>query len=252
MTNNNHLISIVGAGPGDPELLTVRALRRMEQADIILYDALHGTDILELAGPHTQKIYSGKHYRDGQVQSERQDEIHRKLKQFAEEGKRVVRLKAGDPFIFGRGAEELEFCLRENLNVEVVPGITAGLAAATCFHIPVTLRSVNRMALFYTGHKRSGDFEDIEIVASVLKTNAPVIVYMGLKNLVYLAERLIEHGLAPDIPLQIISRVGHHDQQLFTSSLGEIDTYLKKVDPPMPSVIIIGTHAHQVNASSRV
>lgn len=243
---NNHLISIVGAGPGDPELLTVRALRRMEQADVILYDALHGTDILELAGPRPQKIYAGKHYEDGQLQTERQDEIHRQLKQFALEGKRVVRLKAGDPFIFGRGAEELAFCFREKLNVEVVPGITAGLAAATCFHIPVTLRNVNSMALFYTGHKRAGGFEDIEVVASVLKTNAPVMVYMGLQNLVLLSNELMARGLATDVALQIISRVGHPDQQLFTSTLGGIETYLARVNPPMPAVIIIGTRVQQV------
>jgi uroporphyrin-III C-methyltransferase len=249
MTNNEgaaHLISIVGAGPGDPELLTVRALRRMEQANVILYDALHGTGILELAGPQSQKIYAGKHYEDGQLQTERQIEIHRQLKQFASEGKRVVRLKAGDPFIFGRGAEELAFCFQEKLNVEVVPGITAGLAAATCFHIPVTLRNVNSMALFYTGHKRAGGFEDIEVVASVLKTNAPVMVYMGLKNLVFLSNELMSHGLDAGVTMQIISRVGHPEQQLFTSTLGEIETYLTHVDPPMPAVIIIGKNAQQV------
>ena len=245
----SHLISIVGAGPGDPELLTIRALRRLEQADVILYDALLGTEILELAGSQAEKIYSGKHYRDGQLQTERQEEIHRQLKQFAGEGKRVVRLKAGDPFIFGRGAEELAFCFQEKLNVEVVPGITAGLAAATCFHIPVTLRGVNSMALFYTGHKRNDGFEDIEVVASVLKTNAAVMVYMGLKNLVLLSDELINHGLSPKTTLQIVSRVGHADQQLFSSTLGGIEADLSRIDPPMPAVIIIGNHVQKVGAS---
>ncbi len=245
------MISIVGAGPGDPELLTVRALKRIEQADVILYDALHGTEILELAKDDAELIYSGKHYQDGQQQTERQDMIHQQLKEFVSEGKNVVRLKAGDPFIFGRGAEELAFCLEENLNVEVVPGITAGLAAATCFHIPVTLRNVNSMALFYTGHKREGGFEDIDVVASVLKTNAPVIVYMGLKNLLILSKELIKLGINAGIPLQIISKVGHHDQQLFTSTIGGIESYLQEVDPPMPSVIIIGTHANKVEGISR-
>lgn len=244
--NNNHLISIVGAGPGDPELLTVRALRRLEQADVILYDALHGDEILKAARPEAERVYAGKKYKDGQQQTERQDKIHSQLKKFADEGKRVVRLKAGDPFIFGRGAEELEFCLQNNLNVEVVPGITAGLAGATCFHIPVTLRGVNSMALFYTGHKRNGGFEDIEVVAAVLKTNAPVVIYMGLKNLVFLSNELMSRGLPGEMPIQIISRVGHPDQKLFTSSLGDIEQYLQKVDPPMPSVIVIGSHVDQV------
>ncbi|MGQ8337875.1 uroporphyrinogen-III C-methyltransferase [Sunxiuqinia sp. A32] len=243
-----HLISIVGAGPGDPDLLTVKALRCIQQADVILYDALHGEEILELAGEHTEKIYAGKHYQDGQHQTERQDNIHTQLKKFANEGKQVVRLKAGDPFIFGRGAEELAFCMEEGLNVEVIPGITSGLAAATCFHIPVTLRSVNSMALFYTGHKRNGGFEDIEVVASVLKTKAPVMVYMGLKNLVFLSKELIGRDVPADIPIQIVSRVGHPDQQLFTTSLIEIERFLQTVDPPMPSVIIMGTHTHVIQA----
>ncbi len=244
--NNDHLISIVGAGPGDPELLTVRALRRIEQAEVILYDALHGDEILELASASCLKIYAGKHYQDGQHQTERQDNIHRKLKEFARQGKRVVRLKAGDPFIFGRGAEELEFCLAESLNVEVVPGITAGLAAATCFHIPVTLRGRNSMALFYTGHKRNGGFDDVEVVASVLKTNAPVMIYMGLKNLEYLSDELQKLEVEPDIPLQIVSRVGHPDQQIFTTTLGDVARFLTTVDPPMPSMIILGEHARQL------
>jgi uroporphyrin-III C-methyltransferase len=241
-------ISIVGAGPGDPDLLTVKALRRIEQADVILYDALHGTEILDLAKDETDLIYAGKHYKDGQCQTQRQDENHQKLKQFALEGKKVVRLKAGDPFIFGRGAEELAFCLQEGLDVEVVTGITAGLAAANNLHIPVTLRGVNSMALFYTGHKRNGRFNDIESVASVLKTNAPVIIYMGLKNLVQLSNELVEFGVDKSTSLQIASKVGHSDQELFTSSLGEIESYLKTVDLPMPSVIIVGKYVEKVKA----
>lgn len=247
-----HLISIVGAGPGDPELLTVRALRRLEQADVILYDALHGTDILDLATPHGRKIYAGKHYQDGQHQTERQDRIHEQLKQFAHEGKRVVRLKAGDPFIFGRGAEELAFCFRENLTVEVVPGITAGLAAASCFHIPVTLRNANSMAMFYTGHKRNGGFENMDEVATVLRANAPVMVYMGLKNLILLGKELMQRKVPTDTPLQIVSRVGHPDQQLFSTQLDEVEEFLSKHDPPMPAVIILGTKAHQIKADTFV
>ncbi|MGQ7869449.1 uroporphyrinogen-III C-methyltransferase [Sunxiuqinia sp. sy24] len=250
LSSEDHLISIVGAGPGDPELLTIRALRRMEQADVILYDALHGTDILELASPFALRIYAGKHYQDGQHQTERQGNIHRQLKQFAAEGKRVVRLKAGDPFIFGRGAEELAFCFQEKLNVEVVPGITAGLAAASGFHIPVTLRNVNSMALFYTGHKRNGGFENMDEVAAVIKAKAPVMVYMGLKNLALLASELRSREVSGDVPLQIVSRVGHPDQQLFTSSLAQIESDLNRIDPPMPSVILIGSHAHQVTGNT--
>jgi len=244
----DHLISIVGAGPGDPDLLTVKALRRIQQADIILYDALHGDAVLKLAPAGALLIYAGKHYMDGQHQTERQDRIHEQLKQYALEGKKVVRLKAGDPFIFGRGAEELEFCLNEQLNVEVVPGITAGLAAATSFHVPVTLRGVNSMALFYTGHKRDGGFDDIDSVASVLKANAPVMVYMGLKNLELLTTELIRRAVPEDVPLQIASRVGHPDQQIFSTTLADLGDFLKHNDPPMPAVILIGASARPIKS----
>lgn len=244
--NRNHLISIVGAGPGDPELLTLKALRRIEQADVILYDALHGDEILKLASAGTELIYAGKHYQDGQHQAERQERIHEQLKQFALEGKRVVRLKAGDPFIFGRGAEELEFCLAEQLQVEVVPGITAGLAAASVFHIPVTLRGVNSMALFYTGHKRDGGFDDIDTVASVLQTNAPVLIYMGLKNLCLLSTELIGRGVSPGLPVQIVSRVGHADQKCWSTRLDDLCHFLKNNTPAMPAVILAGSHTMPV------
>jgi len=245
--NLNHLISIVGAGPGDPELLTIRALHRIEQADVILYDALHGDEILKLASEKVLKIYAGKHYQDGQHQTERQDRINSQLKQFADKGKRVVRLKAGDPFIFGRGAEELEFCLSGGLNVEVVPGITAGLAAAAGFHIPVTLRGINSMALFYTGHKRGDGFADIAVVSSVLKTGAPVMIYMGLKNLTLLTDELIKLGVPEDLPLQIISRAGHPDQTICTSSLKCTAAFLAGAEPPMPAVILMGKCARQLS-----
>jgi len=247
MSFPSHLISIVGAGPGDPELLTVKALRRIEQADMILYDALHGEEILELAGPHALKIYSGKCYQDGQYQPERQSRINSQLREYALEGKQVVRLKAGDPFIFGRGAEELEFCLSEKLNLEGIPGITAGLAAATCFHVPLTLRGINSMALFYTGHKRNDGFDDIQVVASVLKTNAPVMVYMGLKNLSALSSELIKNNVPGDVPVQIVCRAGHADQQIYSSVLSDIGAFLTHTDPPMPAIIIIGTHAKPYN-----
>ena len=248
--NQNHLISIAGAGPGDPELLTVKALRRLEQADVVLYDALHGNEILDLAPVNALKLYAGKHYQDGQHQTERQDKINSLLKQFACEGKKVVRLKAGDPFIFGRGAEELEFCLAEGLRVEVIPGITSGLAAAEVCRIPVTRRGMNSMALFYTGHKRNGGFDGLPEVAAVLKTNAPVIVYMGLKNLGIMAAELIFRGVDASLPVQIISRACHHDQQVYSTVLGECEAFLSRNDPPMPAVILVGRYAERLSGKS--
>ncbi len=242
----SHLISITGAGPGDPDLLTVKALRRIRQADVILYDALHGEEILNLASAGSLKIYAGKHYQDGQYQSQRQEIINSQLKQYALQGKQVVRLKAGDPFIFGRGAEELEFCLAEQLNVEVIPGISAGPAAAAGFHIPLTIREKNSMALLYTGHKRNDGFDHLETVASVLKTGAPVMIYMGLKNLVPLCLELLNQDIPGTLPVQIVSCVGHPNRQIFSTTLDSVPADPSCSSLPMPAVILMGTHTTPV------
>lgn len=241
--NKTHRISITGAGPGDPELLTVKALRRIEQADVILYDALLGDSILTLASEKTELVYVGKLYKDGQCQTERQNTINQKLKDYALQGKQVVRLKTGDPFIFGRGAEELEFCLKENLQVEVIPGISSAFAAASVFQIPLTVRKQNSMTLLYTGRLIDGSFKDSSIVAEVLKTNAPVLVYMGLTNMASLAKELIAQGVDQQTPVQIGSCVGIAGEQLFSCKLDTIESFLNEIHVPMPSIIIIGTLA---------
>lgn len=246
-TKRTGSISIVGAGPGDPDLLTIKALKRLQNADVVLYDALLGEKILQLAKTEAEMIYVGKLYKDGQDQTGRQQMINEQMKKLASEGKKVVRLKAGDPMIFGRGAEEIEFCVSENLNFEVVPGITAGLAAASNFHIPITLRDKNSMALFYTGHKKDGSFKDIEAVVSVLKTKAPVMIYMALKNLVLLANELINQKIPPSTILQIACKVGQPGQQLFTITLGDTEAFLKQTAPPMPALVILGAYCSRID-----
>lgn len=241
-----HLISIVGGGPGDPELLTVKATKRLQTADVVLYDALLGEEILALAPPDCEKIYVGKLYRDGQNQEERQNEIHRRFAFYAEQGKKVVRLKAGDPMIFGRGAEEVRFCLENGLNYEVIPGITAALAGAARFNVAITEREKAGMALFYTAHRVNGKFSDIEALAEVLKTGSPAMVYMGLNNLSELAGTLLEKGIVASTPVRILSAISQEKEKQYETVLGEVDVFLAENKPESPAVIIIGQHVNSI------
>lgn len=241
-----HLISIVGAGPGDPELLTMKALSRLKNADIILYDALLGEEILCLCKQESEKIYVGKLYKDGQNQEERQNEIHNTFLKFAKENKRVVRLKAGDPMIFGRGAEEIRFCKENQLNYEVIPGITAGIAAASIFEIPLTERGKNGMALFYTGHRIDGGFTDLNTVVQVLKSGSPVVIYMGLNNLVEFSKSIIDAEVDPTTPVLVLSNISQTGQEKYSMVLGEVEDFIAKEKPATPAIIIIGKFAEQI------
>lgn len=242
-----HLISIVGAGPGDPELLTVKALRRVQKADVILYDALMGEAILNLAKIDSELIYVGKLYKDGQNQEERQNEIHNLFEKYAKQGKHVVRLKAGDPMIFGRGAEEIQFCKSRNLKYEVIPGITAGIAGASLCDVPLTERGKNGMTLLYTGHRLDGGFSDLSSIVSVLKTESPVVIYMGLNNLSELAKALMKEGIDAALSVQILSRISQKKQKAYETNLHDVDEFLTVNEPKTPSVIIIGKHAKKIS-----
>jgi uroporphyrin-III C-methyltransferase len=241
-----HLISIVGAGPGDPELLTVKALNRLQKADVVLYDALMGEEILELANPAAVKKYVGKIYSDGQNQRERQAAIHNEILHWALQGKRVVRLKAGDPIVFARGAEEIRFCRANNLNFEVIPGITAGLAASALFNIPVTERGKNNMLLFYTATRESGEMDDLEPLVRVILTGSPVVVYMGVNSLPDLAERLAAKGIDKLTPMIVLSNISQIEQKSWSTTVGGVSEFLKENNPATPSIIIIGKHAEQI------
>lgn len=242
-----HLISIVGAGPGDPELLTVKAVRRLQNADVVLYDALLGEAMLALAKKDAQLIYVGKLWRDEQCQTKRQNEIHGFMERFAVEGKQVVRLKAGDAMVFGRGAEEIRFCKSRKLNYEVIPGVTAGLAAASVFDIPLTERGKSAMTLLYSGHRKGGELSDVSTISSVLKTGSPVVIYMGLNSLLQLSGKLMEDGVENRVPVQILSCVSQEKQTAYETKLGEVGIFLSHNTPEMPAVVIIGENAKRIN-----
>ena len=240
------LISIVGAGPGDPELLTIKALKRIQEADCILHDALVSEEIMNLARPEAQRVYVGKIYQDGQDQTDRQEWINQLIIELAEKGQKVVRLKSGDPMIFGRGAEEIRFCIENGLNYEVIPGVTSALGAASLYGIPLTERGKNSMVLFGTGHYCEGDFCDLESFVSVLKSGSPIIFFMGLNKLVKLAGRLMDQGISPDLNVQILSKVSQPDACTLEGTLRNIAQLLETKKPPMPALVIIGKNVERL------
>lgn len=243
--NNKHIISIVGAGPGDPELLTVKAHNRIHDADVILHDALQGEAILDLA-PQAELIYVGKHCSDGQNPKERQKTIHLLMYQYARQGKKVVRLKAGDPMVFGRGAEEIRFCKKQRLKYEVIPGITTAVAASNLLEVPLTERNKSAMVLLYTGTLINENVSNIESVYEVLKCGGTVSLYMGLKNITVLAQQVLSKGINPEIPVHIVSKVSQKDQQIRSTQLHLIEELMQNEQPITPAIFIIGEHAHQI------
>jgi len=241
------LISIVGAGPGDPELLTIKALKRIQEADCILHDALVSEEIMNLARPEAQRIYVGKLYQDGQDQTDRQEWINQLIIELAGKGQKVVRLKSGDPMIFGRGAEEIRFCIENKLNYEVIPGVTSALGAASLYGIPLTERGKNSMVLFGTGHYSEGDFCDLESFVSVLKSGSPIIFFMGLNKLIKLAGRLMDQGISQDMNVQILSKVSQPDACTLEGTLENIAQLLETQKPPMPALVIIGKNVERLS-----
>ena len=243
------LISIVGAGPGDPELLTVKAMKRIQEADIILYDALVSDEILNLANPNAQRIYVGKIYQDGQNQTGRQEWINQLIIDLSEKGQKIVRLKSGDPMIFGRSAEEIRFCIENKLNYEVIPGVTSALGAASLYGIPLTERGKNSMVLFGTGHYSKGEFPDLEAFVSVLKSGSPIIIFMGLNKLVQLAQRLTEQSISGDTCVQILSKVSQPEACALECTLETINQAVETQKPSMPALVIIGKNVVRLNES---
>ncbi|MBV5348749.1 uroporphyrinogen-III C-methyltransferase [bacterium] len=242
------LISIVGAGPGDPDLLTIKALKRIQEADCILHDALVSDEILNLAKSEAERIYVGKIYKDGQDQTDRQEWINQLIIELAGKGQKVVRLKSGDPMIFGRGAEEIRFCIEKGLNYEVIPGVTSALGAASLYGIPLTERGKNSMVLFGTGHYCEGDFCDLESFVSVLNSGSPIIFFMGLNKLVKLAGRLIDQGISADLNVQILSKVSQPDACTLEGTIGNIAQIMETEKPPMPALVIIGKNVERLTS----
>lgn len=234
--DNTGEVYLVGAGPGDPDLLTFRALRLMQQADVVVYDRLVSKEILDLTRRDAEKIYAGK---QRQNHSLSQQSINELLASLAKKGKRVVRLKGGDPFIFGRGGEEIETLVQEGINFQVVPGITAASGCASYAGIPLTHRDHAQSCTFVTGHLKDGsvDLNWQQLSAS----NQTVVFYMGLLGLNRICQSLIENGCSKDHPIAIIQQGTTTNQRVITGTLESLPNIVANEDIKAPTLIIVGT-----------
>ena len=228
-------VYIVGAGPGDPELLTFKALRLMQQADIVYYDALVSPQVLDLCRRDADKVFVGKKRSNHTVA---QLGINELLVNSAKEGRRVVRLKGGDPFIFGRGGEEIESLRAHNVPYQVVPGITAANAAASYAGIPLTHRDHSQSVRFVTGFLKAGAPNDN--FKNFLDTDETVVFYMGLHSLARLTEGLISAGRSSATPIAIVSNASMPNQQVLTGTLASIVKLQEQNQLPTPALLIMG------------
>lgn len=229
-------VYLVGAGPDAPDLLTFRALRLMQQADVVVYDRLVSPEILDLTRRDAERIYVGKQRQNHALP---QESINTLLADLAKAGKRVVRLKGGDPFIFGRGGEEIETLMQQGIHFQVVPGITAASGCATYSGIPLTHRDHAQSCTFVTGHLKdnSVNLNWTQLAAP----NQTIVIYMGLAGLEKVCESLIAHGSPKDLPIAIVQQGTTAHQRVITGTLATLPDKLANQDIKPPTLIIIGT-----------
>jgi len=235
---DNGSVTLVGAGPGDSELLTLRAVRALQSADVILFDDLVSRDVLDFARREARKLLVGK---TGFGPSCKQDDINALMVLLAKQGKRVVRLKGGDPLIFGRAGEEIAACRAANINVEIVPGITAAQGAAAKLNLPLTDRHHARRLQYITGHAKNGQLPDDLDWKSLVDPSATTAVYMPTRTLEALIERALAEGLDPQTPALAISRATRPDQATVTAPIAELGQRLADANLPGPVLVMLGS-----------
>ena len=232
----NGEVWLIGAGPGDPDLLTFRALRLMQQADVVLYDRLVSDEVLNLCRRDADRIYVGKQRADHALP---QDKINQRLLDLAKQGKSVVRLKGGDPFIFGRGGEEIELLSKAGINFQIVPGITAASGCASYAGIPLTHRDHAQSCVFVTGHLKDGsvNLDWPRLTAP----NQTVVIYMGLVGLSHICEKLIEHGLEQATEIALIEQGTKQAQRVTAGTLSTLPSIISGMTVKPPTLIIVGS-----------
>ncbi len=229
-------VSLIGAGPGDPDLLTVKALKRIQDAEVVVYDRLVSQEIMDLVPPRTALYPVGKRPKRHPVP---QAEINQLLVDLAKEGKRVVRLKGGDPFIFGRGSEEAAELVIAGVDYEVVPGITAAQGCASSLNLPLTHRGLATGLRYVTGHCQKDVPLNLDW-ASLAEPDTTLVVYMGLAAIGEITTRLVEHGMPADMPAVAISKGTTSKEQKVFGTLTTIGEQARAAELPAPTLFIIG------------
>lgn len=228
---------LVGAGPGDPGLLTLHGLNALRQADVVVYDALVEEKLLGWAAPGADLIFAGKR---GGKPSPKQKDISLTLVELAKAGRRVLRLKGGDPFVFGRGGEEAQTLVQHGVPIRVVPGISAGIGGLAYAGVPVTHRDVNQAVTFLTGHDQSGEAPTSLDWEAIAKGSQVIVMYMAMKHLAKIAARFIDAGRDPEEPVAIVTRATAPDQQVLETTLARAAADAEAAGLTPPAVICVG------------
>ncbi|EDZ64802.1 siroheme synthase [beta proteobacterium KB13] len=232
---NSGEVFLVGSGPGDPELLTLRALHLIQKADVCIYDNLVSKEILELVRRDAHMIYAGKLRNNHTIE---QKEINKLLVNYAKKGLRVLRLKGGDPFMFGRGGEEISELMAKNIKFQVVPGITAATGVSAYAGIPLTHRDYSQSCIFITGHEKNGTLN--VNWGNLTHENQTTVIYMGLNALPIITQNLIDSGMRKNMPIALVQEGTTDNQKVVVSTISRVNSKILKTDIQSPVIIIIG------------
>ncbi len=227
---------LCGAGPGDPGLLTLHALNALRQADVVIYDALVQESVLDWA-PQAEHIYAGKR---GGKPSAKQRDISLRLVDLARDGKRVLRLKGGDPFVFGRGGEEAQTLVQHGVPIRIIPGISAGIGGLAYAGIPVTHRDVNQSVTFVTGHDQSGRAPSSLDWKAIAQGSQVIVIYMGMKHIARIAQELLDAGRPASEPVGVVTSATTGTQRVLESTLGKVVADVEVAGLEPPAVICVG------------
>jgi uroporphyrin-III C-methyltransferase len=231
------IVYLVGAGPGDHKLLTLRAVELIKSADVVLYDRLVSKKIISMIPKKTTKLYVGREVGDDY---KHQDDTNLQMVKFAKSNKNVVRLKGGDPFIFGRGGEEAEYLKKFKVRFEIIPGITSGIGSAVYSGIPLTHRKYSSSVVFVTGHEDPGKTKNPVQWKKLAKSVETIVIMMGLSRIGIISKQLVSGGLSKSTPVAVIRKGTNDDQKILIGNLSNIAQKIKDHSITPPSIIIIG------------